>query len=340
MAGALSGAKKAGGKLLDLSKKARLVRAKEQGFTGSGYHGTGADVDEFNDIAWVSESPSLANQYADARGAMGGDPAVMPLMYRDGVTFDADGLPNTVTVGSFANELLTQAKARGVTLNNNEMEELKKLLGDVKRGARAEESGPHYSRQDFWNHPADMFGDDGSRAISDMMDMLGYQNIKMTEQGTPTVGIRNPKNIRSVNAAFDPDKTDSSNILAGLALGGIGTGAAIGAGTAPNRAFANPETGQPYPPAPNPYQPLAPTANEIFNQYGSQDYGSIQGPSDPRSGRVGQVFRTLQDLIDERAAPPLQMMAPDFNALADYYEQGAYRPMSWWDKTKAAFGSL
>lgn len=221
-------------KALDMRKAARMKRAAEQGYdpTRVGYHGTGADIDEFTGITWISRDPNLANKYAGMRGSMGGDANVLPLLSREGTAFNADALPNTVTVGSFANEMLSQAKKRGIELSKKEMEELKKLLTDIKSGARIEESGPHYSRHDFWYAPQDMFGEEGANAISGLMDRLGYDSIKMTEQGAPTIGIRNTKNIRSVNAAFDPAKKDSADILAGGAAAAVGLGAASQSGEA------------------------------------------------------------------------------------------------------------
>ena len=34
--------------------------------------------------------------------------------------------------------------------------------------------------------------------------------------------VFDPKNIRSVNAKFDPSKTDSSNLLSSILTGGVG----------------------------------------------------------------------------------------------------------------------
>ena len=44
-------------------------------------------------------------------------------------------------------------------------------------------------------------------------------------RGTVNIGVFDPKNIRSVNAAFDPSKKDSANLLAGVGAAAVGVSA-------------------------------------------------------------------------------------------------------------------
>ena len=60
-----------------------------------------------------------------------------------------------------------------------------------------------------------MVSDQGRNLLSDYVDALGgYDALRFIEEGTPTVGLFNPKNIRSRFAAFDPALRDSPNLLA------------------------------------------------------------------------------------------------------------------------------
>jgi hypothetical protein len=144
---------------------------------------------------------------------------VMPLKGRPGVSFDADVLPKTVKADSFANELMKQARNNGVDVDSAKA---KDLLGRIKQGAKAEESGPSYSRHDFWYAPQDAFGEDGAKALSELMELTGFDSIKMMEQGSETIGMLNPNQWRSKFAAFDPAKKDSANLMHGI--GGLGAG--------------------------------------------------------------------------------------------------------------------
>ena len=83
----------------------------------------------------------------------------------------------------------------------------------------------------------DLVGDESNEdifgAVTDSwqqgFDAIQFKNYT-TPQGTKGsfVLVKNPNQIRSVNAAFDPAKKDSSNLLAGLGGAGIVGGSALG----------------------------------------------------------------------------------------------------------------
>ena len=56
--------------------------------------------------------------------------------------------------------------------------------------------------------------------ITDIFKNSGYQGVHWPNQSVTF----EPKNIRSVNAAFDPKHSGSANLLKGLGALGIGTG--------------------------------------------------------------------------------------------------------------------
>jgi hypothetical protein len=92
-------------------------------------------------------------------------------------------------------------------------------------------------------------GDDFNPTLADVRKSLqdaGYDGIKYlnefegTRDGSPqnSVMLFDPRNIRSVNAAFDPSKSDSANLLAANAP----TGAAIPAGMEAAQGEQDPQT--------------------------------------------------------------------------------------------------
>ena len=127
---------------LPMDEAARMARAVDQGYVVDAYHGTGADIDEFKGMTWGGTTPDIANQYADMRYKMSGaDSSVMPVRMAPGVSFNADALPKTVTTDSFMNELMAQAHKNGVDVDRGAARD---LLARIRRGAKVEESGPHY----------------------------------------------------------------------------------------------------------------------------------------------------------------------------------------------------
>lgn len=194
-----------------------MARAREMGFDVPVYHGTGEDFAGHRQTVWGSRTPELANEYAEMREFGGGTPNVQKLLARPGNTFDADKLSKTVTINTFFNEMLAQAKRRGQELD---VSRAKELLDVVKKSAKAEESGPNYARHDFWNDARSYFGAEGAKAIDDLVDALGFDSFKLQERGSSTLGIRDPANIRSVHAKFDPANRDSADLLASRAAPG------------------------------------------------------------------------------------------------------------------------
>lgn len=198
---------------LDMSKAARMERAKAMGFDVDNvyYHGTNKDIKSFNNfVSWFTKDSKFASEYADLRDVQsGGGGNVMPVYLKYDSAFNADYLSKgSNKVNEFVTELASQSEV------DYDDKEILELLRTIQAGAKEEESGPYYSNYDFWYDPYGLFGEKGANAISKLFKKLGYDSINFTEDGTPTVGIINKNQIRSINAAFDPDYADSSNLLA------------------------------------------------------------------------------------------------------------------------------
>lgn len=169
------------------------------------YHGTGTEIQAFNGITWASVGTDLANEYASMREVLGqGIATVLPLYMRAKRIFDADaGLSKSETVGSFFNNALEQSIEQGREVD---LERARALLDTIRTAGTREESGPRYDRHDFWNKSVEMFGRDGAEAIREMFNLLGFDGIKMRENGSDTFGAFSPTQIKSINnrGTFDP----------------------------------------------------------------------------------------------------------------------------------------
>ena len=145
-------------------------------------------------IVFVTESPDLASEFADiGPTGLNDTGAVFPLMVR-GEMFDAR---NTDHVMRLRDSIKQSAFQKDTSIP---LPERQKYLNDAidNMFAAAEDT------KQSWQYVETLKGE-----IQD----AGFDGFRMTEQGKVTFGIFDPKNIRSVNAAFDPAKANSSNIL-------------------------------------------------------------------------------------------------------------------------------
>lgn len=180
--------------------------------------------------------------------------------------------------------------------------------------------------------PRDSFSGTNDDIIKELTDR-GYIGI---DAGNEMV-IFDPKNIRSVNAAFDPAKKDSSNILAGAAtIGGVGTGAALMA--TPQNSYAQ---GQEY----------KPTAQDIMRQQRRiEDYNSkidylnknkIQSPISKDAEIAAMLAGNYNAQRKERLHPLLDLLLPAGEAPQEYMNKIAYGDkITWTDRLKALAGLL
>lgn len=184
--GKLAGLKKA----LDMSKQARMQRARDMGFDTDTvyYHGTRHDIEAFDpDMigeqhdflrdddpgTFFTTNAESANFHTepedlDYRVKSGESPNVIP-------TYHRDENPLVVKTAQYEENYYDQNRNR--------------LLAEAYRG--------------------------------------GHDSIVVHGSDGKLKYIFDPSNIRSVNAAFDPAKKDSANLLAGTSATGIGLGATM-----------------------------------------------------------------------------------------------------------------
>lgn len=175
---------------LDMSTEARLARAREMGFNTDTvlYHGTGKDFQEFEPgtrgngtrrAIYLTDNPDIADIYANSQNyglRGGGDPMIYPLYAKaERPLVVSDKGPD----GSFGWVSDNLASALGVD-----------------------------------HPPAGKYA-----TLYDEARRQGYDQVQireMTDLGGPQTQYipLKPEYIRSVNAAFDPAKSDSANLLA------------------------------------------------------------------------------------------------------------------------------
>lgn len=225
---------------------AKLKRAKDQGFgEETFYHGTpqGADFtkfdykytgkgnDQYGAGFYLTDSTHQANSYAGVP-LQGQSNTVIPTYARSANLLQVDGTKANNLGDIFK---LDQAQTRQV------LEKAKPL----KRGLDDEEMNPFGDRYDsFWDEGSqdwmydqlsmdqagrdpheliDFFDGDTESYLRALSEATGYDglNIRFGDGVTNQVHWK-PENIRSVNAKFDPSKTDSSNLLSSILTGGVG----------------------------------------------------------------------------------------------------------------------
>ena len=168
---------------------AAMDRAKAMGFDTPAYHGTNADIKEFDlskhgtstdkgdfgKAVYVSTDNAIANNYANAKDMYGKDISganVMPLSIKENNAYPVNGQQG--------------------------MAELIKKLGG----------------EDAW-YDLQQNPDKYANAIKD----LGYDSVR--DYGYKQSAVFNPANIRSRFAAFDPMRRHEADILAGVGVGGM-----------------------------------------------------------------------------------------------------------------------
>ena len=185
-------------KALDMSKEARMDRAREMGFyDNTVYHGTAAKPSTTTDNGNIFEEFKLWE---------GNDPTrstVRSPVSKLGVSLAEQ--PNIAE--SFSRRAASQNAQTGATL--------------MPLNFRAEKMG--HIDLDGSESNEDIFGAVTDAWKSDY-DAIQFRNYTIDGEKGSFVLVKNPNQIRSVNAAFDPAKKDSSNLLAGV------TGATVSAG--------------------------------------------------------------------------------------------------------------
>jgi hypothetical protein len=245
---------------------AALKRAKDQGFDTDTvyYHGsgniqdianngfnpelTGKGNDQYGSGFYFTNNPSTASGYATSR--LGADTPKLGGEDSPGVIQSFIRLENPLELDATAARNLNDGV---IDLNPEQVRSMLNYSKALKRGVDAEDMNPlgdHY--ESFWDGgvedwmlddiakkyagtniqtiESDLFDGDSMAFRDALSEATGYDGVKVTfpESGEVHVIPWKSDQIRSINAAFDPAKKDSSNLLAQVGGAGILGASALG----------------------------------------------------------------------------------------------------------------
>lgn len=215
----------------DMSTAARMRRAAKQGFDKDVFHGTAKDILRFDAAArgtntkarsaknafWFTDDADTAASYAKMAAE---DSPVQQLL-------DASMAAERRGDWDAAHDLMVQAEQLEPTLINAGGQNVMplKLRGNFMQvdadGATLMDLDESQIYE--WTRQARKEGFDGLQ-VDNLSDNADWGNYRPATH----YAVFKPENIRSVNAAFDPAKADSSDILA--SIGNLAPYAVAGAG--------------------------------------------------------------------------------------------------------------
>lgn len=226
--------KMAGPSLAGLAILPRLNRAKKLGFTDDVmFHGTTGDLARFD--------PALFGSSTQAKSARQG---VWLTNNPDEAAEYADLAAHNKLIGPIKQRMdLLEAQARMDPSKWSEWEELQALgekleltpeKGQTIFPLRTKGKYLEFdAKEQLWGDVKDQVDGVIDKARRQGLDGVEVKNIKDApftgSAGRPTTHrlVFDPKNIRSINAAFDPKKINSPELLAGIAAGAIAINALL-----------------------------------------------------------------------------------------------------------------
>lgn len=192
--------------------KSFLTNSK--GLSAVYFHGTSTDRKKFCGFtSWASQTPELAQEYADMRAENGASkPLVIPVHLKFEHCFDANQLPDPVTITDFIEAMEKQYMMRcGQSDDANSLgAKFAEAQTSLKALARREESGPYYSKHNFWHEPECFFGNEGAALLKDLFRLTEFDAITLKEHGQITYGVFDKSQILEHDTSFRPTRTSKS----------------------------------------------------------------------------------------------------------------------------------
>lgn len=217
---------------IDSARKARMQRAEEQGYQGGLYHASDQLLTEFK--------PTRGGTY------FSGDSDYVSNIFSRGATAEYNG---TTEAGEYFARGNT-FDARWKNMSDEGKQELRNIINSTVDKSDIEDAAQRLGVSIEDADPFEVFTDGefyhayGRNAQNNIMEAIkskGYDKVIFPDSltlgdGHVSTVVFDPKNIRSVNAQFDPAKSNSSNLLASAAGAGVLGAAAL----APQEAEAGP----------------------------------------------------------------------------------------------------
>lgn len=212
-------------KSIDMAKESRMARAKEMGFDvdQTVYHGTDEEFSAFD-----------MSNFGETYGTQG-EPAIYTTTNRN----------HAAMFGDEIKELTLKGNHKQIDANKRLKETYDSFDSYQKKEVYDVESGEYIPEEVSFDDWVDSLDEDDIYSVLNLDDMLGNEAAFAKKEGFEGITVDfkdlsdrldignvnltfDPKNIRSTQAAFDPAKKESSNLLAGQAgiAGAVGLGAA------------------------------------------------------------------------------------------------------------------
>jgi hypothetical protein len=223
-----STAKKIASGELPMDQASRMARAREQGFDvdQTYYHGTSGDFSEFKptgsntnarsakEAVWLSDDPEVAAGYARMAAEDGPISRLIKQSDEAGRRGDFD----------LQEKLMLQAEeleGSGQLINAGGQNIIPaRVKGNLTPYDVDGASMSDLDDSQLYTWLSESTGD--GVKIENFDDNADWGNYRPATH----VAVKDPSNIRSVNAAFDPDQAGNPNLLAGSAAAAVGLGAA------------------------------------------------------------------------------------------------------------------
>lgn len=203
---------------LDMSQAARMQRAQEQSYLPETvYHGTRSDISEFSvqeqvkkqksdappGVYFFSSNPRVAGSYSGASRSPSGAANIIPAKLRmeNPLIIDAKGNPWSEI--DITNEIMSTIDPRRYPSAQNKLPD-----GSGKDRVLT------FSINDLASIARQTKKYDGI-IVKNVQDSGNLREKSVAD----TYAVFDPSNIRSINAAFDPEKRGSANLMAGV--GGV-----------------------------------------------------------------------------------------------------------------------
>jgi hypothetical protein len=225
-----STAKKIASGELPMDQTSRMARADEM-FPAAGYHGTDSDISAFDlnrgghatgansakQGVWIANDSRVADSYANYAASDAKISRIVDQAYQAEKRGDYDEYQRLIIEAEDKEQAWQYGGADARNLGQNTMPlRMRGNFLEYDAGGEA-----YFALEDEVNDVianARKQGYDGV-TFKNLDDSAGWSDMPADH----TV-VFDPSNIRSTNAAFDPDQKDSSNLLAGLGAAGVGLG--------------------------------------------------------------------------------------------------------------------
>jgi hypothetical protein len=198
---------------LDMSRRARMERAREMGFDTERvlFHGTNQDFAEFQRSedgsfgAWLTDSPEYANRYTaggryrDGRRARRGR-AIYPVRTAINNPLDLRAAGIDVQEGNIT--LPELAERAGFRFDEDDARRAAQRLVDADPDAFGDSLDPLYDAESYYSQPRTVWSWMDDPFVRETLLEQGFDGVATTEAGTNTMMALRPQDIRSVNAAL------------------------------------------------------------------------------------------------------------------------------------------